>query len=209
MAGTALECAICVWNPHPPCYRRAKHTLATFTDHTTSCTTPHNARTYLAHCIRYALLHCRVHLDRLSGRDAPNVALHHADRGASAHGESKIVVIHQGKVEIGPLQVHKRPHSQRWVSTCSRAGWAGARARRADRCATAWTHALPTCSRPPLECNESPCDAAPNLRCVNIAAPPQSCSNQRNESGRPGGRRSARPAPAGEHGARLSRSESI
>ena len=33
--------------------------------------------------------------------------------------------MHQGKVEIGPLQVHKRPHSQRWVSTCSRAGWAG------------------------------------------------------------------------------------
>ena len=68
-----------------------------------------------------------MHRDRLSGRVAPNFALHHAVRGASAHGESKIVVMHQGKVEIGPLQVHKRPHSQRWVtlSTCSRAGWAG------------------------------------------------------------------------------------
>ena len=154
---------ICAWNPHPPCYRRAKHTLATFTDHTTSCTPPHNARTFLAHYIRYALLHCRVHLDRLSGRAAPNVALHHADRGASAHGESKIVVIHQGKVDIGPLQVHKRPHSQRWVSTCSRAGWAGATRRGATHCASAMRRALPRGTRPQLKGSEWPCDRAPKL----------------------------------------------
>ena len=159
----ALECVICAWNPHPPCYRRAKHTLDRCTDHSASCTTPHNAHTFLAHSIRYALLHCRVHLDPLSGRVAPDFALHHTDRAACAHGEPKIVVIQQGKVEIGPLQVHKRPHSQRWVSTCSRAGWAGARARRAEHCATAWTRVLPTCTRPPLECNRSPFDGAPKL----------------------------------------------
>ena len=120
-------------------------------------------RTFLAHYIRYALLHCRVHLDRLSGRVAPYFAHHHADRGASAHGEPKIVVTYQGKVEIGPLQVHKRPHSQRWVSTCSRAGWAGAKVRRADLCATAWTRALPRGTRPQLKGNESPCDGGPAL----------------------------------------------
>ena len=157
---------LCAWNPHPPCYRRAKNTLDRLTDHATSCTTPHNAHTFLSRIHRYMLLLVRVHRDCLSGRIAPNMALHHPHRGASARGQPKIVVGGKGKDENELLQVHRRPRSHHWESMCSRAAWPGARARRAEHCATARRRALPMCTRPQLKCNESPWDGAPNLRCV-------------------------------------------